>query len=152
MRKFLSECIAFVVFRLPLNTLSNAHLMTISVFDILVVECGKVVRMPLRYNAPFVSFKCLKVRWFEWYFRIRIQNHIYFENTTNFFYPRYVVSKKESVISEIRYVFPWCFEKYTPEKYPRYKKRPKVVFYRRCWKSGAWFCQHLIFELEIIIL
>ena len=32
---------------------------------------------------------------------------------------------KESVISEIRGVFPWRFEKYTPpEKYPRYKKRP----------------------------
>ena len=83
--------------------------------------------MLLRYNAPFVSFRCLKVRCFEWYFRIRIQNHIYFENTTNFFYPHYKVSKKESVISEIRGVFPWCFEKDTPEKYPCYKKRPKVV-------------------------
>ena len=80
-----NKCIAFVVFRLPLNTLSNAHLMTISAFDILVVECGKVVRMLLRYNAPFVSSNCLKVRCFEWYFRIRIQNHIYFENTTNVF-------------------------------------------------------------------
>ena len=82
---FNAECIAFVVFRLPLNTLSNAHSMTISVFDILVVECGKVVTLLLRYNAPFVSFRCLKVRCFEWYFRIRIQNHIYFENTTSFF-------------------------------------------------------------------
>ena len=82
---FNAECAAFVVFRLPLNTLSNAHLMTISAFDILVVECGKVVRMPLRYNAPFVSFKCLKVRWFEWYFRIRIQNHIFLKTLRTFF-------------------------------------------------------------------
>ena len=33
-----------------------------------------------------------------------------------------------------RGVFPWCFEKYTPEKYPRYKKRPhgpeKCVYFR----------------------
>ena len=44
---FNAECIAFVVFRLPLNTLSNAYLMTILAFNILVVECGKVVRMLL---------------------------------------------------------------------------------------------------------
>ena len=47
-----------------------------------------------------------------------------FENTTNFFYPRYKVRKKESVDFEIRGVSPWCFEKYTTEKHPRYKKRP----------------------------
>ena len=92
---FNAEYIAFVVFGLPLNTLSNAPLMTISAFDILVVGCGKIVRKLLRYSAPFVSFKCVKVRWFEWWIRIRIQYHTFFESTTNFFYPRYKVSKKE---------------------------------------------------------
>ena len=56
---FNAEYIAFVVFGLPLNTLSNAPLMTISAFDILVVGCGKIVRKLLRYSAPFVSFKCV---------------------------------------------------------------------------------------------
>ena len=60
-----------------------------------------------------------------------------FENTTNFFYPRYKVRKKESVEVEIRGVFPWCFEKYTTEKHPRYKKRPEVVstIWPFFWKS-----------------
>ena len=41
----------------------------------------------------------------------------------------------------------WCFEKYTPEKYPRYKKRPKVVFYR-----GGVFEVGSLFEFLIAIV
>ena len=40
--------------------------------------------------------------------------------TPRTFYPRYKVRKRESVDFEIRGVSPWCFEKYTTEKCPRY--------------------------------
>ena len=56
--------------------------------------------------------------------KIQTRSCIDFEDTTNFFYHRYKVRKKESADFEIRGVFPWCFEKYTTEKHPRYKKRP----------------------------
>ena len=83
-------------------------------------------------------------RWPTRYFKIQTRSRIDFENTTNFFFPRYKVRKKESVDFEIRGVFPWCFEKYTTEKHPRYKKRPYNV-----GKKSSWCFQNQCdFEFE----
>ena len=91
---FNEECIAMVVFTIPLNTLSKAHLMTISAFDIACwVSAGNSLKS-FDDMVLYMYFIC----------------------------PRYEVRKKETVDLEIRGVFPWCYKKYSPEKQPRYKK------------------------------
>ena len=45
---------------------------------------------------------------------------------------------------------PGCFFQTTTEKHPGLQNLRtlflQVVFNRRCWKSGVWFFQHLVFE------
>ena len=91
---FNEECIALVVFTIPLNTLSKAHLMTISAFDIACwVSAGNLLKS-FDDMVLYMYFSC----------------------------PRYEVRKKESVDLEIRGVFPWCFKKNTARRNNHVKK------------------------------